>query len=152
MVQCKNGESTTQGTSTPPITKELPKGQRLSVNILQAQIGDEPWAATNASFEEMGNMWMVRGADDSGRVFSITLPKPLETGTYEVLEGKDILVTYSVSRKEGWVYKAPAVGLKPGTVTITSFTDQLVQGTFEATITNGGRNKAVTNGRFTINR
>ncbi len=152
--QCKSTKTAAEAVNTTPATevKELPKGKSLSASTMTATIGREPWVATGVKLEQLGDRFVVRGADDEGRVLSIMLPPAVTAQSYTMEEGNGVVMTWSVSRKEGFVYQAPYKGIEPGVVTIQSWSEKSVAGTFNATVSNGGRNQLIENGSFVIAR
>lgn len=123
----------------------------LSKGTIAATVDGKAWKAETTDIERLGKLMVIKGTDAEGRNLSFTLPFELETKTYDLVKDGEATVTWSVSRAEGWNFKAPYSKGKDGTITITANTESTIKGSFNATVSNSGR-EIVISGTFEVEK
>lgn len=106
---------------------------------IQATIDGNTWESKDIEMSRLGDFLVIKGADSDARSFIITLPYQLSEQTYELKNGGQATITWSVSREEGWSFKSPYSKGIDGTVTVTEITESTVSGTYKASLSNSGR-------------
>lgn len=137
---CKSGN-----TGQPVATNKQPEV------YMNAVIDGQTWQAGNVTLNPLGDLLIIKGTDDEGRVLSLNLPKVTGLQSFTIKNGGVAGITWSVSRKEGFTYTAPYQGYTDdGIITITQNSEGFLAGEFQSTISNGGRVLNISKGSFVV--
>lgn len=148
VVSCKVA-SNNGGNATLPIgaTEVDSTGNGAITEGMAINIDGTLWHAENYSVNQMGTFWVIKGSGADTSVFSIMLPKIKSAQYFQVEQGGEVSVTYSIGRTKGFLFFAPFAE-NNGWVK-TELLDGYLTGNFEVNVSNGALTKKCT-GMFSI--
>ena len=118
---------------------------------MSALINGNAWKTESVTLNPLGNLWVIKGADEEGRVLSLTLPRADGVLSLPVEKGGTTTITWSVSREEGFTYAAPYNGYdNSGIIVITLNEPGYLAGEFHSPVSNGGKVINIEKGQFSV--
>ena len=124
--------------------KKTPAPNNSPSNSMTASISGTAWTAKTLSPVANAVVITVTGTASDGSSMKMTMPPTVKAGTYSFSESGDYTFQYSNTVTNFIVNSGSS-----STLTISSYSNNVMKGTFQASVTGGGVTKTITSGSFT---